>query len=505
MKLSTIICLLVAVLADFVYADAPKLEASSTVTDYRSLGEVRVWTFELKDTTSGRLASFVSEKTEIDGVAGVVFNETLRLDYNKVGQDLLYEIEGDHYVALDGSYLGDLINLKVNGGENVIDLKRNGEFIRGKIGQPGKEREREFRFDRGGFAADNLFIDQHELYLAMHDLVVGDTLLDTVFVPQIVLTGPIQAVVERFGYERLYNEVFDSVYVIRYLMPFVGTAYFTPDKRLVKMDVPGQRFQAYLDVVRQTQPAVAEATTEKIAPVPASDSGKKMSRMVLYLIISLVAWSFFIGRSYRHPVTFLAFLLGCLAVIVVILIQMPIQDWLFEKILLPRVQAGDSGYLWAILPALAAGLIQELLKVAILIGLLRMAMAKAVKPRHLAAAIGAGFGLVEACYLASFAVSGQVFGWHLLERGFTILYHVTGGALLGYLIAAGTESRGWKICLACLIGFNTILHYLPVFVQNRVVSVEVMYLLMPTTVLGLLFVTLMLFKQGYVLGSNRSD
>jgi hypothetical protein len=53
----------------------------------------------------------------------------------------------------------------------------------------------------------------------------------------------------------------------------------------------------------------------------------------------------------------------------------------------------------------------------------------------------------------------------------------------------------WRTgCLTGLVVLNSTLHYLPVFVQNGVVPVEVMYLLMPTLVLCLLFTALLVFR-----------
>ncbi|NOY87929.1 MAG: hypothetical protein GXO93_00885, partial [FCB group bacterium] len=109
------------------------------------------------------------------------------------------------------------------------------------------------------------------------------------------------------------------------------------------------------------------------------------------------------------------------------------------------------------------------------------------------AMLGAGFGLVEACYLIKGIDVSQLFGLNLIERAFTILFHTTSGALIGY--AWGKNIRKIILFLGILILINTLFHYLPILVYSKLFSAALLNIVLAFISLILLFGATLLFKK----------
>jgi len=462
------------------------------LNDFRPVGEVRLWTFVVKDSTAGRLTSLTLTESEVDGEAGMIVRQALNISFKPAGSDLTYDIKNDQTVALNGGYLGSETEFTVNEQSESIRLRRERDKVVGVVTRDGNDREISYDFKPGMFAADNLLFDLHEMYLALRTFEVGDTLRDTLLVPHLGIQTPLLAYVEDFRYQRLYNEIFDSLFIIRYEQPFAGTVYLSRNKDLAKADIPGQRLKAYLDAVRQAD--VPTQSPESSVP-PQLTNAVRLARVALYTFVGLLIVAVFARSGYRWGITYLALACGALTYLLMIVTQIPLQEFLFEYVLLPQVQAGGSGYLWALLPSLAAGLLQELAKLGLLYALVRLFSPQNDRLAVLGAAIGAGFGILEACYMATFALSPHIISWPILERSFTILFHATAGTLIGFMLRDGWEGRKWMYYFAGMVAFNSMLRYLPVFVQNKVVSVEVMYLMIPAAVIGFVFMMLLALRS----------
>ena len=54
--------------------------ASANITDFRPVGEMRVWTFVVKDSTIGQLLSIVKDELEFAGVPAIERGQDLQLD-----------------------------------------------------------------------------------------------------------------------------------------------------------------------------------------------------------------------------------------------------------------------------------------------------------------------------------------------------------------------------------------------------------------------------------------
>jgi len=466
------------------------VRGDSTLAGYRPDGELRMWTFVVRDSTIGRLFSTVQGRTEINGVEARIIEQRLGLDFARLGAGVSIDVEGRQFVADDGTYLGSELQVKTGDQAARVELERHGDTMLGRVEQSDRETEQRRHFSVDGFAADLYLLDMHELFLAMRDIKVGDTIRDTMFVPQIMLEQYVEATVDLFVNKQVYKGKFDSSFVITYSQPQRMAFYFTPDKRLVKAEIPGQQVKAYLDVVRRFGSETARE--------PKQSLGKLASRLptfAAYLVIGLAALVLFAGRALRRSSTWLALLAGGVAYWPVLVTQMPLQTYLVEHLFIPAMAEGGSPYFWGLFPALTTGVIQELLKAGMILLAAVMLRLRHDRLTVIGAVCGAGFGIVEGGHLAMLAINVELLSWHLLERGFMILFHTASGALLGYGLAVGLTSRRFIYALCGMILFDAFLRYLPIFVQQGVIDVLMMYFVIPILVVALMFFALWRLRE----------
>ena len=318
--------------------------------DYREIGELRFWTFIVSDSVVGTLLSTVKEEISIDGSEGYRIEEKLKLDYNKANIALKMDILNQHYVTSRGYHLGDKMVLNINDQSEKMEVFREGEKVEGFATRNGEKDDVSISFDHSTFFIENNYFDQLEIYLAAQDMTVGTVFQDSFYMPQSMTYNYILGESWLLN-SQLYNQVFDSSFVIEFSKPFEQLIYFTPDKRLVKISIPSQNLKAYLDAVRNPQKALAELEKTalrkgKFVETSAKNHlGSYLGGFVAYLILGLVSILFFIKSGYKLKETYLAFLTGCLVYIILPFTQIPLQKYLESAVFLPNVTAGGSPFL----------------------------------------------------------------------------------------------------------------------------------------------------------------
>jgi len=463
--------------------------ASADFSSYRPLGEIRGWTFVAKDSALGQLISTVERETEIDGVGGYEISQILQLDYYKIGTERRQRIRSSHSVSLRGHYLGDKMVIDINDETEELELGKNGNKLEGFFTRGASKFDQEIEFPENSFAADILFLDMYENFLAMRNIKVGDTIFDSVFVPQTMLFERVEAIVEHFGLISLYNQVKDSVFVIRFVQPQVMIFYFSPEKRLVKADYLGQQMKAYLDIIRKLPP---EMLTQK------SFSMAKFMNLLphygVFLLIGVVSLLFLAGAdTYRHNL-YLYIMAGGASFIIAIFTQVPLQAYLEQKVFLPKVSAGQSPLLWAAIPALPAGVIQELIKLSVILLIFRFYKMGKRNPLLIGGAIGAGFGIVEASYILSHLPDTPIWSTSLVERGFIMLFHAVSGVMLAAVLLFKSKIKKGVI-IAIVVLANSLFRYMPVFIQRNLLDAELLYILTPIIPIVLLLYGVTLVKK----------
>lgn len=456
---------------------------------YRPVGESRLWTFVSRDTTLGTLSSVVKEATEINGRKGYVLEEKLDIKMERREARIAFDIEGEHYVSNEGFYLGDKLKLKINEFDEKFEFKLDDGQLEGFYTRSGKKVKKDIPLEPDRFAWETYFVDQLELFWAMHDFKVGDTIRDTIYAQQSMYQTALVGTVDDFVYKEIYRNKFDSVFVIHLTAPQEYYLYITARKHLVRTDFPQYRIRAYLDRVDKGGGLAKSLKPEYTMKTFVST----LPSYVLYLVFAVLSLLFLVRKGFVWGRAYLALAAGIVLYLVMLVTQFPLQKLAIGKIILPAIASGGSLYIWGLLPSLIVGFVQEGLMLLAVFLLCYYGSAKESRYVVIGAFCGAGFGFLEACYLAAPSGILGAFSLSLLENGFMIIFHTAAGALLGFALRGS-----WFKAAAFAVGLmiiNTALRYMPIFVQQKDVLVGVMYFALAFLVLIILGLTVALLNK----------
>ncbi len=440
-----------------------------SVIDYRPIGEMRIWTFVSRDSTLGRLISVVRETKNVNGREGVVIQQEMALDMSKIGGVPMAKSSGHRWIALDGGYLGEETKLISEDQTNDVRLEVDGKRLTGYFTRGDDKVEQDIAWPGNRFVIDPYFADEMELFLARRGLKVGETFADTVFSAQTLLFSSVAGEVRDFIYTELYKGRFDSVFVIQMTQPEVQTLLVTRDFRLLRMDFTEHgRLRAYLDRVAMPQADVAK-TTPVARPLTTIEKVMRLAHWGVYLLLSAVILWLFARRRIRFLPNWVGLLGGGLIYVLVIFLQTPLQTWLITKLVSPTASSGII-LLGGVLPSLVAGFFQEGVILALLQQIARQFQLPRFRMPVIGAFVGAGFAIFEALYLT---VPGPLIGGQLVERSFLLLFHISAGYLMGYLLALRWKVWGGWTALAVA---NSLIRFLPMLILQRLVSIELLHL-----------------------------
>jgi hypothetical protein len=86
-----------------------------------------------------------------------------------------------------------------------------------------------------------------------------------------------------------------------------------------------------------------------------------------------------------------------------------------------------------------------------------------------------------------------LFGIGVLERAFTILFQTASGALIGYALATGVRKLSFILPITILL--NSLFRYLPVLVQAKLSTPELLQIVLAFVSVSFVLVVLILFKR----------
>nr|MBN2277011.1 PrsW family intramembrane metalloprotease [candidate division Zixibacteria bacterium] len=447
------------------------LRASRSISEFRERGSVRKYIFYMNEQEFGRLESKCAGEKDFDDRPSYRFDEKLHLDYSAFGRDYVLDIDNRHYVDDRGYYVGDEMKLKSSGQSQTLHLGVQGDGVAGYYTRNQNREEVNLPMAIPFFAVDNNLIDQYEIFLAMHNIRIGDTLSDTIFIPQSLYRAAFKIVIENFIPVR-YGDMADSAYVCRFLLPNDQTMYFTRDKKIIKLSQPSQKLEVIL----------SESPLDKMAP-PKSPFGFEdfFWRIPVYLVCLAVGLVFaipFLRKYFRQPELYLILILGGFLFPLINQIQLPLQRWFAENYMIPGIKSGGSIYYYGLYSALISGLVQETLKL-IPVALFFMWRHPG---RNLTIALGVfcglGFGIHEAASLSGAAYQSgalSIFSMAMFRYLMTILFHAVTGGAFGYAL-----HRGWiKVIIVwlALVVIHAFINYLFIFVQKAVFDVTILEIL----------------------------
>jgi hypothetical protein len=465
---------------------------SALVETFRQVGEYRVWRFFAKQTTFGMLTSTVKERTEVDGEECLALEETLQIDYSKIGTDRQVEVTGRTYVSTTGRYLGS--KMEIGSGETVeqMELTRKGTSLEGFFTRAGTENDLSLPYEQGSYFWEADLVDQLEIFLAMQDLEIGSVIDDSIWMPQTLLKSRISGHVAYFMWQEIYKGKIDSVFIIRLTQPSNYQLYFTPDKRLLRVDMLDQGIRVYQDLVRVPADAGGSSGATTGSHLSARNLLLKLPHYLAFLVIAAVAILMVSRRTFKWSGAYLALGLGLVLYLIIPLLVNRLLvtiagSWLRSGSIDP-----GSIYLIGSVPPLLLGLVQ----VGLLIGGLALAIAwlKAKEYRQVAlgALVGAGMGIAEAVYLSGLDVT-FLFDFALVERACFIFLHVFSGAIVGWSWRQGGARLGLAAIVIVLV--NGLTRYLPLLVRGGMIDVEATHFVMILWVLAFVVVSLIVLKR----------
>jgi hypothetical protein len=500
----------------------PILKRTPQFNQFRGLGDSRTWEIRSFDSAIGTVQSTVTSETS---EGGFVLQRKLVTDYSSFG-GIRTEIEGTHTISQKSEYLGDKLSITVSGTTERLELKRDGSSVTGFATRGGNKVSQNSSLPPGvQYAFDTPDFDLIEMYLATRDIKSGDSLIDTIFVPQMMMTQVIRGQVKQSAiFENKFLKHFDTAFQIHITEPQEQEWYFTVDKRLTYIRWPQRKIEIYqtkvergktaplnapllvgalpLGGVRQDtasadQPLNRDSLMARLQSAQKERLGKGgelpslpplayivlAPHFIVYLLMA-VCWFLVITRgAVRTSSTWINFAVGVGLGIIALLTQVPIQRWAVMSIVYPAVSQGGSVLLYGLLPALAAGVLQSGLVFFGVGALSGQARGSARQLAVLGGALGIGFGFLEACYMQRSVGITPLISFSLIERCFMLAFHVSSAALFGaYLFR---NMRLAAVVAVSLIFANTFFRYLPVLVQAKVVDLGILYFVLAIVSMGI--------------------
>jgi hypothetical protein len=451
----------------FVASNALAIPALKSIEKLRPEGTERTYLINYKEEQVGALVSKFEGATTFEGSKCYRFSENYNLNLTPFDIEYAVTTIGKHYVDKKGRYIGDDMMITVNDQAQRLHLFKKDETLSGYFKRGDSKEDVNRQLPDNIIAFDNNMIDQIEIFLAFHDVNIGDTIYDSIFVPQSQVIAPVKIAVEDFQWTR-YGKLFDSAYVCHFIEPNNQIVYFTKSRKVIRVDQKTQDLNIILFE------SALDRTAPKVSAFTFKDFIRRIPLYVVYLIFGIIFSSYFLQRNYKRFETYLIFILGAMMLFILKETLFPLQKWYGEQYLIPAVEEGRSFYFYAFFTALFSGLFQE---AATMVPLLIIYIWK--KPRQeysiaLGFFCGIGLGIVMAAYISGTAyqagglkiVSVPVFGQII-----TILFHGIAGAAFGYGLNRGLKYIS-LIWLATVL-IHSVSEYLIAFTQGKVFDMAV--------------------------------
>jgi len=465
------------------------LGKSRSIFEYRTENSKRTYLFFLQGKPLGQLGSVFEGLGRLEDARGYRFADNLSLDFTPLGTVYKIQMANKFLVNDKGGYLGNETELQVSGQSQTILLTHQDSRLKGYIDRGGVRQTIDTTLVSGIFAADNYMIDQYELLLAFKDLKIGDTVRDSIYIPQSLTTAPIRFIVEGFN-AVTYGRNRDSAFTCHFLEPLDQTAYFTRDKKIVRLIQPTQNMEVLL----------SENALEKLKPTPKAMTMADLLKITPFYLLFLLAGALltfpFWRRNFRKPELYISVILGALTYLLARLAHVPVQEWYTNTVVIPGIQTGGSLYLFAIFNALLTGLVLETFKIIPIAMIFFIWKKNSLSGLLLGIFCCVGFGIFESAAIigATFQTGNMpIFSWGVFERIIGILFNVTVGAALGFGLSRNITAlfRAWL----GMILVHTLSSYLIVLVQRKVIDFAIFEILTALIYLLALLVVYLIIKK----------
>ena len=469
------------------------VSGSQSVTAFRPVGEFRVWRFFSKQKTFGQLSSFIEAEKNIDGRPALQVSEALRLDFTQLGGDQVSEVRGETYVTPDGKYLGHKLEIGDGTTNEKFNADWDGSALNVHYTRGGNENVMSSPYGQPMYFWDPHLVDQLEIYLGLHDLEIGTILEDSIYLPQSLMKTSLKGQVVYFMWQEIYKGKIDSVFIIRLTEPSDYQLYFTPDKKLVRVDMIDQGMRVYQDLI-QMAPAASTANEQSRQQIELPFSWKlvllKLPHYLVFLAWAALALLLIQVRGFRWKSSYLYLVAGAIVYVLMPLALNRALGTFAGTLVDPSGDGGFGVHALGLIPPLVLGVIHFGLIMGTLGTMLRWLKSPEYRLTALGAFVGAGLGLADVFYVSGFRIE-ILFDWPLATRAATIFLYTFSGAIAGRSLMSGA---GRKIIWWALAAI-TVFRYLPLWIQTGLIDVQVMYFIEVIWVIAFTVVALTIIRK----------
>jgi hypothetical protein len=418
---------------------------SGILSDWRE-GERRTYEIRMGAKVLGsHTAEFVGSE-DFAGLGRIVIIEMhADLDMSSVGIDLNVQQSCSLYCTTAGIPIRYFATYERNNQIGSIDATIQQSMFAGFCHGLGADTSFALAIPPGTYLCDENFISQWQMVFYGLDLVPGDTHDVNIVIPRSIRRVPTELVVAGMEPVEIGDETFDCTVVnvgeINHRF-FIG-----PNGRMIRAIEPRQGL--VIDLI----------SSEVGAPEPqpkGSEFFNTLPRRILiwavYLVWGVIVLSAFARAGFRRAEFWILLAVGGVVYVLVPLLQVPVLREAAKTIFRSIGTGGTAMYIGALMTALVSGAFQETLKLApIWFNWSRLESKPNLKQMTLlGAAVGAGFGVVEACWMTGGPFStGHISLLSLVvwERLMTILFHTGTGILLSYGIGRRQVWQYWLVAI----------------------------------------------------------
>lgn len=419
-------CLIIALM---ILLQASMASAAGIATVWES-GQERTYRFSIGSAPIGTHTAKLIGSESVPGVGNVyLFEMNVMIDMTALGQSFRADLLCSLYCDARGNpkrYISEYVR---NGERTTLHANIMNDVFAGS--GTGSEFDTTFSLNLPPRTslADNNFISQWEIAFYSVDLTVGTTQKIDILVPQLLKRIPMDVTIAGREQIQFGDETIECT--VARIDLIKNVFYIADDGRLLR-------------VVDTRQNLIIELMTEsEVSEAPESTSifwstiHKRAMIWAFYAAIAMACIMMLARGSLSRADYWLLFAMSGITFALVVYIQAPIQQRLAGIVFRAVGSVGLGAYVAAFVIAAVSGLFQESFKTLLIWFRWNQAgdRPNLTSMIALGAMVGAGFGMVEACWLTGgiYAAGAlDLVSLGVWERLITIIFHTAMGALLGY-------------------------------------------------------------------------
>ncbi len=476
-----IVVLMILLQAGVVYARG--------VANVWETGEERTYRFSIGSAPIGTHTAKLAGVEAVQGVGNIyLFDMDVNLDMSALGQSFKADLACSLYCDITGAPMRYISEYVMNGKRSTLRADIVNNMFMGRGSGPGLDTTFSFNIPPGTRLADNNFIAQWEIAFYNVNMTVGSEQTIDILVPQLIRRIPMKVKITgrekiQFGGQAVECTV-ASIDVIKNLF------YIADDGKLLR--VVDTRQNLVIDLL-------AEGEKSEDTGIKSSFWSTFYRRVMIWAFYAAIAFLcvlLFSRGNLSRADYWLLFVMSGITFALVVYVQAPIQQKFSGAVFRSLGSAGSGTYFAAFVIAAISGFFQEGFKTLLIWFRWNQ---KDDRPNlrsmvALGAMVGAGFGLVEACWLTGGLFASGALGLVSLavwERLITIMFHTSMGVLIAYGVG---RREPWQFLTIAAV-LHTLGNFSIIFVRHGFVDAFIFEALLTVYDLALFTVALVILYR----------